>query len=202
MQNEQVGEIRRAMRPVAAVFEELEIPYAVVGSVAGLSFGYSRFTMDIDVVASLPETAVETLVERLSDDYYIEAGEIRTAIRHRRSFNLICNANGWKIDVFVPSLDAWQQSVTTRREPEVMDDNIEPAFYIQSAEDLVLSKLRCFRATNETSERQWGDVLGILKLQQFNLDCEYLEHWAKELKIADLLARALDNAGLKPLEQL
>lgn len=187
------------MRPVAQVFDALGVRYAVVGSVAGLSHGYSRFTMDVDAVAELTPGVVDELVRRLRDDYYIESADVRDAIAYRRSFNMICNANGWKIDVFVPSAGEWETLVTQRRELEAMDAG-DGAFFVQTAEDLVLSKLRWFRKTNETSERQWGDILGVLKLQQFNIDLEYLEHWAKELKVADLLARALDNAGLKNLD--
>ena len=39
-------------------------------------------------------------------------------------------------------------------------------------------------------DRQWGDVLGVLKVQSGSLDREYLEHWARLLNISDLLGRA------------
>jgi hypothetical protein len=85
--------------------------------------------------------------------------------------------------------------VTERREPETMNDT-PPAFWVQSAEDLVLSKLRWFRATNETSDRQWNDVLGVLKMQCFDIDIDYMQKWAPEIGVADLLERALDESGL------
>jgi hypothetical protein len=40
------------------------------------------------------------------------------------------------------------------------------------------------------SDRQWGDVLGVLKVQRASLDWEYMEMWAERLGIADLLERA------------
>ena len=46
----------------------------------------------------------------------------------------------------------------------------------------------------EVSERQWRDVLGILKIQAGNLDLDYLHEWAKELKVSDLLKRALTES--------
>ncbi len=47
------------------------------------------------------------------------------------------------------------------------------------------------------SDRQWGDALGVLKVQAEALDLEYMRRWAGELGIADLLETALDDAGLK-----
>jgi hypothetical protein len=48
-----------------------------------------------------------------------------------------------------------------------------------------------YRLGGEVSERQWRDVLGIIKTQASRLDHEYLTRWADELGVADLLARAL-----------
>jgi hypothetical protein len=67
--------------------------------------------------------------------------------------------------------------------------------YIATAEDTILSKLEWFRAGGEVSENQWKDVLGILKVQGDSLDMVYLRQWARELRVEDLLERAL-----KPFE--
>ena len=64
-----------------------------------------------------------------------------------------------------------------------------------SAEDTILSKLEWYRMGGETSERQWRDILGILKTRAGDLDLEYLKKWAKDLNVADLLERALNEAG-------
>lgn len=76
-----------------------------------------------------------------------------------------------------------------------MDDDQTPAFFVESAEDLVLSKLSWFKQTNLSSDRQWNDVLALLKIQILNCDTDYLEKWAPELGVSDLLEKALDEAG-------
>src|SRR5262249_28163548 len=64
-------------------------------------------------------------------------------------------------------------------------------FFVKSPEDLVLRKLEWYRAGGHSSQHQWDDVLGVLKVQRADLDREYLAHWAGELGLTDLLDRAL-----------
>lgn len=189
------------MKPVAQAFEELGVAYAVVGSVAGLSHGYGRNTIDVDVLAEMPLSVVEEFAHRFEGDYYVDAAAIRDAIQHRLSFNLYHFDTGIKIDVFVSKERPYDLQVTARREPETMSDGTTPAFHVQSAEDLVLSKIWWFRQGGETSDRQWSDILAVLKVQQFVIDLAYLTRWAHDLKVEDLLDRALDEAGLKDIEE-
>jgi len=58
----------------------------------------------------------------------------------------------------------------------------------------VLAKLEWFRLEAETSERQWWDVVGILRVTE-DADRSYLRRWADSLGVADLLERALDDAA-------
>ena len=60
-----------------------------------------------------------------------------------------------------------------------------------SPEDTILAKLEWYRLGNEVSERQWRDVLGVLKTRAGTLELSYLQKWADELKVSDLLERAL-----------
>jgi len=48
---------------------------------------------------------------------------------------------------------------------------------------------------NEVSDRQWDDILGVLKVRVDDIDRDYLRHWAARLRLSDLLARAFDDAG-------
>ncbi|NJM66763.1 MAG: hypothetical protein HC851_14425 [Acaryochloris sp. RU_4_1] len=51
------------------------------------------------------------------------------------------------------------------------------------------------------SQKQWRDVLGMLKLQGEKLDFSYLRTWANVLGIAPELLTALDEAGLSILDE-
>jgi len=67
-----------------------------------------------------------------------------------------------------------------------------------SSEDQVLSKFEWYRMGGEMSDRQWRDAsvgVGVLKTRAGELDLEYFQKWADELKVRDLLERALKEAA-------
>jgi hypothetical protein len=69
-------------------------------------------------------------------------------------------------------------------------------FSVASAEDTILAKLEWFRAGGEVSERQWSDVVGVLRTAGTAVDQPYLRQWALALGVADLMERALEAAGI------
>jgi len=80
-----------------------------------------------------------------------------------------------------------------RRVKQVIWPEPECSAYLASAEDNVLAKLEWYRLGGEVSERQWRDILGVLKAQGDRLDVDYLRRWAVELNVADLLKKALEQ---------
>ena len=67
---------------------------------------------------------------------------------------------------------------------------------LASPEDTVLAKLEWYRRGGEVSQRQWGDVLGILRVGGAVLELGYLRESARELAVDDLLDRALGESGI------
>ncbi len=43
----------------------------------------------------------------------------------------------------------------------------------------------------QVSERQWNDIIGVLKVQGKTLDIDYLKKWATEINVLDILEKAL-----------
>jgi len=66
--------------------------------------------------------------------------------------------------------------------------------YFSSPEDIILAKLLWGQRSN--SEKQWRDVLAVLKVQQEALDYGYLSEWAEQLDLSDLLNQAMVEAGI------
>ena len=100
-----------------------------------------------------------------------------------------------KVDVFVLRPDAFPQSQLARRVGVTIGKD-GPLLYFASPEDTILAKLEWYRLGGETSDRQWNDILGVLKVQGDLLDFSYLDHWAPEIGVADLLALARVDAGV------
>jgi hypothetical protein len=175
---------------VIDVLEELGIPYQVGGSFASSIHGVPRQTLDLDLVVDLPLSAVPAFVTRLEQDFYLDDEAIRRAITRRTHFNLIHLASGFKVDVFPLSTGGFDRSELARGVPFTIDDP-ERTVIVKSAEDILLRKLQWYRLGGETSDRQWSDILGIVRTQGERLDLAYLRQWSESLEIADLLDRAL-----------
>jgi hypothetical protein len=61
---------------------------------------------------------------------------------------------------------------------------------VKSPEDTVLRKLLWYRQGGSVSERQWRDVVEVLRVSGAEMDHGYLTGWAERLGITALLERA------------
>ncbi|MDW8396656.1 MAG: hypothetical protein RMM31_10490 [Anaerolineae bacterium] len=190
------GEIARVTLRVTQAFEQLQVPYAIVGSLASALHGVMRATLDVDIVADMTLAHLPPLVEALSAEFYTDDEMMREALEQRGNFNLIHYETAFKVDVFICKLRAFDRLELARRRRMTITSEPWTEAYVASAEDIVLSKLEWYRVGGETSERQWRDVVGVLKVCANILDSDYLHRWATELKVGDLLSRALREAGL------
>lgn len=188
-------ELRAALEPVANAFEALGVEYRVGGSVASSTLGVGRTTLDVDLVADLHPVQVPGFVERLGDAYYADADMVLDAIRHRSSFNIIHLATMMKIDVFILKPRAFDLEAFARVTREALGEESHRTFPLTTAEDIILHKLEWYRLGERMSERQWEDVIGVLRMQRDALDRTYLDRWARELGVDDLLHQAIADAA-------
>jgi hypothetical protein len=98
-----------------------------------------------------------------------------------------------KIDVFVRGASAFDRSEFARRVPVRLAEG--GRLYAASAEDNLLRKLLWFRDGGGVSDRQWRDVLGILRVSGPSLDRSYLQLWAGRLGVTDLMNQAFGQAN-------
>ena len=182
------------MLKVIDALEGSNSPYLIAGSYASSTHGIARATMDIDILAALPAKEAAAFAARLVPEFYADEHAIKQAIMEKRSFNVIHLETGFKVDVFVSQRDEFDVKQLERKTLRTISREPERTVYVASPEDTVLSKLRWFRKTNETSERQWNDVLGVLTVKADELDLDYLRKWSLELGVSDLLDRAISQS--------
>ena len=178
------------IRIVANGLRKIKAKFALGGSFASSIHGRVDFNLNADLTAEPFPGREAEFAHAFGPDYYISEAAIREAIQRQSSFNVIHLPSGFKVDVFIRKDTPFGRSVLDRRQPTVIPAEPPEPIDVVSPEDIILLKLEWFRLGGETSDRQWGDVLGVLRVQAGRLDDAYLDHWAAELHIADLLAKA------------
>jgi hypothetical protein len=187
------SEPSRVTLRVVEVFDRLGIPYLIGGSLASAVYGVYRATLDVDLVADIQSDQISQLVELLKDEFYIDPEMILDAIQHTASFNLIHLETMFKVDVFILKKRPFDQNQMQRRILHLIGEGPSERAYFSTAEDIILAKLEWFRAGGEVSDRQWSDIIGVIKIQASQIDSMYLQQWAGKLGLKDLLQRALQE---------
>ena len=190
-----LNEITRITLFVTQTLEQLDIPYAVGGSLASSLHGIMRATLDVDIVADMRLEHIRPLVTALSQEFYADGEMMRDAIERHSSFNLIHYETAYKVDIFIRKLRPYGRIQLERRQKSVIATNPEQSVYVTSPEDTILAKLEWYRLGGEVSDRQWRDILGVIKTRADELDLIYLQKWAAELQVVDLLERAVREAA-------
>ena len=192
------GETLLVAHTVGAALESLDADWYVGGSVASSVHGIPRATQDADIVATLRPGQGRKLAALLGDDFYIDGDTAERAIQHRRSFNVIHLETMFKIDIFVSKDDAYGRRAMASRLLRVVSDSPPISLPIATAEDTVAHKLFWFRQADESSDKQWRDLVGVLKTLDRHIDQARLRLACADLGVEDLVDRALEAAAVPP----
>jgi hypothetical protein len=171
-----------ALKLLLSKLDECGIPYMITGSFASNIHALPRATHDADVIIEAEERTLERFLESLGQAFYRSKEAAMDALAREQMFNVVHLETGFKVDLIIRKSRPFSRMEFSRR---------QPAFYLganrwfATAEDTILAKLEWSKASG--SERQFNDALNVAKLQRDNLDRPYLEKWAKELSIMDLL---------------
>jgi hypothetical protein len=181
---------------VAAILDELEILYALGGSMASSLIGEPRSTVDVDIAIKVQDEAAAALLDRANAEFYVPMDAARAAIHTHSSFNLVDTAHGLKVDLFVLG-EGLLDRMQIERRVSVAIPSLAARIWVTSSEDQVLRKLDWYRSTGNESERQWRDVVGILRIHGNVMDRSYLDETARQLDLEALLGDATNAAGLE-----
>jgi hypothetical protein len=188
------GEQVIVIKKLTDALDELEIEYAIGGSIASSLYGNVRFTQDADITVKEFRGVVDRFYDLLKDDFYLSREVMVQALDSCGSFNAIHLETGFKIDVFIQGRSEFEKQLLARRKRIRLSDSLEKCFCVVSPEDIVLLKLRWYARSGCVSDRQWDDTLGVLRVQGDSLDFQYLKVWSRKLRVDKLLQRAISEA--------
>ena len=180
---------------VATAVEKVGGGYFVGGSLASSMQGEPRATNDVDIVIELPLGRIREFVEALGNDFEVDVDALRSALLNGTSCNIFFLPLLTKVDLFGVGPTPYDEVEFSRRRPVVVREP-DVRLVLKTPEDTVLRKLWWFRQGGEVSDRQWRDVVQVLKIGSATMDAQYLDTWAKVLAVDDLLQRVREQAAV------
>lgn len=175
------------------ILESLTIPYYITGGVAAIAYGEPRTTRDVDVVIEMTPTALDRLVQTLEQEGFYVPGVEDVRSGRLRSLGITHIESISRADLVISGSSELERLKFERRRMIEVPEN--GALYFLSPEDLILAKL--LWGQHSSSEKQWRDVLGVLKVQAESLDYDYLVKWAEPLQLTERLFQAFSEAGIE-----
>jgi hypothetical protein len=180
------------LREVIAALDSAGIRYAIGGSLASSARSIWRSTADVDLIAAILPAQVDAFIRALGSDWYADVDEARRAISAGRSFNLIHMRSVQKVDVF-PAREAFHRTQLDRATILPLTED-QVLCRITTAEDILLAKLRWYSDGGGVSDRQWSDITTLIATNT-TMDWEYVNQWASQLRVAELLHKARADAS-------
>lgn len=167
---------------LCGALEEAGVPYMLTGSFASALHGLPRATQDIDLVVDPSPASLGALLQAFPQDaYYVSSDAALDALRRRRQFNIVDFETGWKADLIIRKARPFSvEEFGRRRRARVL--GIET--FVVSPEDVIVAKLE-WAHRGGGSERQLGDVRGVLGAMGDSLDVAYIERWVGELGLSE-----------------
>lgn len=162
--------------------ESSGIDYMLVGSMACNYWGVPRSTHDIDFVIEYEAEQVARIVEAFNDDFFIQEISVESGLRPPHQFNALDNRSAMKVDFFRVAGDEYEFERFRRKHRVTLFDQ---SAWIAAPEDVLLHKLRWH--TVSPTDRQLSDARGIFLVSGNKLDRTYMDYWAEQIGVSELL---------------
>lgn len=174
--------VEAAARDFIAIFNRMELPYAIMGGLAVRAFGVPRPTYDVDVTIAIADDKLPALYDAVEAAGYTVPEAYRRGWVDRVAEMPVIKFRIYRgvveesvdVDLFLVETAFQREMIQRRISAEI--ENLGST-WIVSPEDLVLLKLVAGRP------RDLGDIDDV-RFMHGALDETYLRRWAPRLRIA------------------
>jgi len=185
-----VSRLLKCLRKLVGVFEECEIPYAVLGGLATPAYSVPRSTVDVDIGLAVSEAGkLQELVRKL------EARKVVAYEMPDREYTMVYMSDRENlVDIelwFKPDGVKWDAE-TLRRRWKVAFKVAGKSFqaYVLSPEDFIVNKL----SRGDRSARDEEDVAGVMASSK-KIDWKYLTRRARDAGVWELARELKEKVG-------
>ena len=176
-------------RRLIQLLEQLQVSYAIGGSVAAMIYSEPRSTIDIDLMMQADLPIIELVVNAIEKwEVYVDPLEtiIEFNLPSQLPINVMDGTIGVKADIYIARSVGFDQSAMSRKQRKQLYRNPDFDAWFLSPEDVILYKLDYFRQSEGVSQKHPIDIAKMLGVIGDQLDFDYLDHWARELSVLDL----------------
>jgi hypothetical protein len=180
---------------LARILNSANIPYYITGGVAAIAHSKPRATIDLAVVIAIDLADLPALAANFEAQVFYVAGLADVMTGSLRCLNITHLETIENVDLMISGREEYDLIKFERSRSYTLPGSGEVA--IASPEDVIISKLVWRRESQ--SDKQWRDILGILKVQQEKLDFVYLKKWVDRFGLYEDWQRAKVEAGVSHL---
>jgi hypothetical protein len=177
---------------VVEVLEEVGIAYMLVGSFSSNIHGVPRLTEDADFVVEIEdETKVADVARLLGGEYRFDPQLMFETVTGNLRYVVAHPGSGFTVELFLLSKDPHHVERWKRKVARPLSSRV---VYFQSAEDVIIQKLRWYGKMKRSKDRD--DVVDVIDTQREALDMAYIRQWTDSHGTTELLEGILGALGM------
>jgi hypothetical protein len=180
-----------SLRELRDFLQQRHWSHCLIGGLAAIRWGETRFTRDIDIVVFSGIGEEASYIDELLAAFAprAEKSNVRQFALDNRVV-LLTTHSGVPVDISLGALP-FEEAMIARAKTATIVRGQE--FQTASAEDIVVMKAIAGRA------QDWRDIEGIAVKQGVKLDWDYIDHWLEPL--LEIMERSERGAELQALRQ-
>jgi hypothetical protein len=172
-----------------SAFDDVGVPYMLVGSYSSNVYGRERATNDADFVVTIQAEQLARVGQKLGSEFKTDSQMSFETVTMTTRYILHHPATAFKIELFLLSDDPHDQARFKRR--QLVDFEGHPT-WLPKPEDVVVTKLRWSKGGRRSKDVT--DVAQLLAVQFGKLDLDYIREWSERHGTKDLFESLLIDA--------